>query len=64
MQDQTLTERAKTAIVSAMEKMEAKDDGEYILSELGNAYAAILEAEAKQDASNMGTKLLEELKNM
>ncbi len=64
MQEQTLTERAKEAIVSSMEKEAARGYSNNEIAALSQTYAAILEAEAKQHASSVGTKLLEEVKSM
>lgn len=60
----TLTYRAKEAVVNTMEKAAANSDGMFAVAELGNAYAAIVEAEAKENAANLGTKLIEEIKDL
>lgn len=36
----------------------------FAVAELGNAYAAILTAEANASAAGVGTKMLEEIKNL
>lgn len=61
MESKTLNDRAKEAVVTCMEHNQA-DPG--VVAELGKAYAAILDAEARRDASSIGSKLLEEINNL
>lgn len=60
----SLTYRAKEAVVNTLEKAAGNPDGLFAVAELGNAYAAIVEAEAKENAANLGTKLIEEIKDL
>lgn len=65
MEDKTLTYRVMEALANAIEKSaEANADYMYATAELGNAYAAVLTAEAKENASSIGAKLLEEVKDL
>lgn len=59
-----LTIRVKEALANAI--TEAADDPDVLhaVAELGNAYAAILVAEAQANAAGVGTKLLEEINNL
>lgn len=61
MEEKTLTDRAKEAVVTCMERNSA--DAESV-AELGKAYAAIITADGMQIASSYGSKLLEEIKNL
>ena len=49
---------------NTIEKAASNPEGMYAVAELGTAYAAILEAEAKENAANLGTKLIEEIKGL
>lgn len=67
MEDKTsnaLTTRVKKAVVNAIEKAATNPDGMFAVAELGNAYAAVLAAEAQASAAGVGTKLLEEINNL
>lgn len=59
-----LTCRVKKAVANAVEKAATEHDGMFAVAELGNAYAAILAAEAQANAAGMGAKLLEEINNL
>lgn len=59
-----LTTRVKKAVVNTIEKASTEPDGMFAVAELGNAYAAILAAEAKASTASVGTKMLEEIKNL
>ena len=60
----SLTYRVKEAVANTIEKAASNPEGMYAGAELGTAYAAILEAEAKENAANLGTKLIEEIKGL
>ena len=60
----SLTYRAEEAVANTIEKAASNPEGMYAVAELGTAYAAILEAEAKENAANLGTKLIEEIKGL
>lgn len=60
----SLTYRVKEAVANTIEKAASNPEGRYAVAELGTAYAAILEAEAKENAANLGTKLIEEIKGL
>ena len=60
----SLTYRVKEAVANTIEKAMSNPEGMYAVAELGTAYAAILEAEAKENAANLGTKLVEEIKGL
>ncbi len=60
----SLTYRVKEAVANTIEKAASNPEGMYAVVELGTAYAAILEAEAKGNAANLGTKLIEEIKGL
>lgn len=60
----SLTYRVKEAVANTIEKAASNPAGMYAVAELGTAYAAILEAEAKENAANLGTKLIEEVKGL
>lgn len=60
----SLTYRVKEAVASTIEKAANNPEGMYAVAKLGTAYAAILEAEAKENAANLGTKLIEEIKGL
>lgn len=60
----SLTYRVKEAVANSIEKAAENPDGLFAVAELGTAYAAILEAEAKENAANLGTKLIEEIKGL
>lgn len=61
----SLTYRVKEAVANTIEKAASNPEGMYYaVAELGTAYAAILEAEAKENAANLGTKLIEEIKGL
>lgn len=60
----SLTYRVKEAVADTIEKAAANPDGMFAVAELGNAYAAILEAEAKENAASLGTKLIAEIKDL
>lgn len=51
-------------MANTIEKAANNPEGMYAVAELGTAYAAILEAEAKENAANLGTKLIEEIKGL
>lgn len=59
-----LTTRVKKAVVNTIEKASTAPDDMFAVAELGNAYAAILAAEAQASAAGVGTKLLEEINNL
>lgn len=59
-----LTTRVKKAVVNAIEKASTNPNGMFAVAELGNAYAAVLAAEAQASAAGVGTKLLEEINNL
>lgn len=59
----SLTYRVKEAVANTIEKDASNPEGMYAVAELGTAYA-ILEAEAKENAANLGTKLIEEIKGL
>lgn len=61
MEDKTLTDRAKEAVVTCMEHNQAEP---MAVAELGKAFAAIIEAEAKQSAMSISTELIDEIKNL
>ena len=60
----SLTYRVKEAVANTIEKAANNPEGMYAVAELGTAYAAILEAEAKENAANLSTKLIEEIKGL
>lgn len=60
----SLTYRVKEAVANTIEEAANNPEGMYAVAELGTAYAAILEAEAKENAANLGTKLIEEIKGL
>ena len=60
----SLTYRVKEAVANTIEKDASNPEGMYAVAELGTAYAAILEAEAKENAANLGTKQIEEIKGL
>lgn len=60
----SLTYRVKEAVANTIEKAASNPEGMYAVAELGTVYAAILEAEAKENAANLGTKLIEEVKGL
>lgn len=60
----SLTYRVKEAVANTIEKAASNSEGMYAVAELGTAYAAILEVEAKENAANLGTKLIEEIKGL
>jgi hypothetical protein len=60
----TTTYRVKEAVAATIEKAAANPDGMYAVAELGQAYASILDAETRQNAASVGSKLLEELNNL
>lgn len=62
--EETTTHRVKEAVANTTEKAANNPEGMYAVAELGTAYAAILEAEAKENAANLGTKLIEEIKGL
>lgn len=62
--EETTTHRVKEAVAGAVEKAAEDPGGAYAVAELGKAYAAILDAEARRDASSIGAKLLEEINNL
>lgn len=67
MEDETsnaLTTRVKKAVANTIEKAATNPDGMFAVAELGNAYAAVLAAEAQASAAGVGTKLLEEINNL
>lgn len=51
----SLTYRVKEAEANTIEKAASNPEGMYAVAELGTAYA-ILEAEAKENAANLGTE--------
>lgn len=57
----SLTYRAEEALVKAMEANEANP---MVMVDLARAYAAILEAEAKENAASLGANLIEEIKDL
>lgn len=59
-----LTIRVKKAVANTIEKASTDPNGIFAVAELGNAYAAILAAEAKANTASVGTKMLEEIKNL
>lgn len=59
-----LTIRVKKAVANTIEKASTGPNGMFAVAELGNAYAAILAAEAKASTASVGTKMLEEIKNL
>lgn len=61
MESKTLNDRAKEAVVTCMEHSQAEP---MAVAELGKGFAAILDAEARRDASSIGSKLLEEIKDL
>lgn len=60
----SLTYRVKEAVANTIENAASNPERMYAVAELGTAYAAILEAEAKENAANLGTKLIEEVKGL
>ena len=60
----SLTYRVKEAVANTIDKAASNPEGMYAVAELGTTYAAILEAEAKENAANLGTKLIEEIKGL
>lgn len=60
----TLTCRVKEALVGTIEEAAGHYDGMHAVADLGKAYAAVLEAEAKESAAGISAKLLEEIKNL
>lgn len=51
-------------MANTIEKAATNPDGMFAVAELGNAYAAVLAAEAQASAAGVGTKLLEEINNL
>lgn len=62
--EETTTHRVKEAVAGAVEKAAEDPSGAYAVAELGKAYAAILDAESRQNAQSIGAKLLEEIKDL
>ena len=61
----SLAYRVKEAVANTIEKAANNPEGMYYaVAELGTAYAAILEAEAKENAATLGTQLIEEIKGL
>lgn len=60
----TLADRAKEAVVKAMEREAVCEWHSHELAELADAYATIVKAEAAANASDLGAKLLEEINNL
>ncbi len=60
----SLTYRVKETVAYSIEKAAERPDGFFAVAELGTAYAAILEAEARGNAANLSTKLSEEINNL
>ena len=60
----SLTYRVKETVAYSIEKAAERPDGFFAVAELGTAYGHILEAEAKENAANLGTKLIEEIKGL
>lgn len=61
MESKTLNDRAKEAVVTCMEHSQAEPTA---VAELGKAFAAIIETEAKQSAMSISTELIDEIKNL
>ena len=63
MEEKALTERAKEAVVSTIEKLGKCGEG-FQAAELGKAHAAILDAESRHCVASASNDLLAEIRNL